>query len=809
MSTFWPFWKDLSYAGRVLRKAPGFTAVVLSVLAIGIGANGAIFSLLDAVLLRALPFQNPDELMSLWEQPPNHRHNRVSPLNFEDWREQNHSFSSMAAIAGGAKTLLTAGGNAERIPGQSVTTGFFDVLGVRPVVGRTFTSGDARLHSKVVVLSKGLWKRRFGSDPKLIGKTVILDSEPFTVVGIVPERFQIFWESELWTPFYPTRSPEQRQEHYLRVIGRLRKGLNADQAGSDMARVAANIARMSPATNKGWTVAMEPLRDSIVGDDLRTTSLVLCVAVGFVLLIAGANVANLLLVRGAGKAREIAVRVSLGATRSRILSQLLSESLLLAVIGGTAGAGFAYLIIRSAPAFLPAGTLPAGLSLSFNGRLVAYVSAVVLVIGVLCGLGPVWEAGRIAVADALRAAGRTHTGSAARIRSSLAASEVAISVTLAIGAGLLLRTLETIRNQDPGYHADRVLTMYVGLPLQRYPEPRDALRFYQSVEGELAALPGVRSVGLGTTLPLDGWDIGQGFRIVGETPRRASEEASANYQMVSAGYFKTLGIGLLSGRGFTEEDTSRSTPVCVINEELARRYFRGQRPIGRRLIVHAMDPAGPKPVMREIVGVIRQVKVQGLAERENALEIYVPITQNAWYSASIAVATAGRPLSFVAEVKRAIAKVDREQPVTQVRTMDEVSANSIAQPRFRAELLGSFALWALLLAAVGVFSVITFSVAQRTREFGVRMAVGAATADIVGMVIGDGLKIAAVGVGIGLAAAGLLTRLLASFLYGVTPTDAATFAAAPVLMSLVAIASGLIPALHASRTNPATVLRQE
>ncbi|HEY6309048.1 MAG TPA: ABC transporter permease [Candidatus Angelobacter sp.] len=803
------FWKNLTYAWRILRRSPGFTAAVVVVLAVGIGVNSAMFSLIDAVLLRALPFHHPEELVMLWEHPPGYAHNRVSPLNFVDWSEQNHAFSSLAAISGGSNTLLAANGTPERIPGQEVTTSFFDVLGVKPVAGRMFTADDARQQAKVVVISESMWRSRFGSDPTLIGKTLVLDDENYTVIGIAPAEFQIVYASSLWTPFYPRRSPEQRRMHYLLVIGRLRPEMNLAQARADMGTVANNIARIAPETNAGWTATVEPLRDALVGHDLRLTTLVLGGAVGFVLLIACANVANLLLARGAGRTREMAVRLSLGATRIRIVAQLLTESLSLAGMGGLGGVAIAWMIVRTAPSFLPHGTLPAGLLLRFDGRAVAIAAAIALTTGVLFGLAPAWQGSRVALFSALRASGLNLTGGTARFRAVLAAGEVAISMALIVGAGLLLRTLDSLNKQDPGFHADRVLTMYVSLPLKHYSKPESALRFYQAAQQEIAAIPGVRSVGWATSLPLDGWNIGQGFEITGHPARTEAEQPAAHYQMVSEDYFKTLGIEVLRGRGFTERDTAAATPVCVVNEEMVRQYFRDRDPIGATLTVQAMDPAGPKPVLREVVGVIRQVKVEGLGEHDNSLEIYVPLAQNAWFGAALSVAATGDPTSLTPAVRRAIAAVDKQQPITQVRTMQEVAAQSIAQPRFRAELLGSFALWSVLLAAFGVFSVLAFSVSQRAREFGIRMAVGASTGNILRLVVRGGLAITAAGIGAGLVASLLLARLLGSLLYEVKPIDPVTFVAAPALMVLVALAACVTPALRASRVNPVSVLRQE
>ena len=801
-------WQDFRYAARVLRRDPAFTAIAAIMLTIGIGANTAIFSLFDAVVLRPLPFQHSEALAKLWEHPPGFDHNSVAPLNFLDWSEQNTVFASMAAVSGGSRTLHTAAGGAERIPGQSVSLSFFDLLGIRPVAGRTFGAQDGREGANVVVLSERLWRNRFGADPKLVGSTVPLDGEPFTVIGIVPAHFQILYKSDLWTPFIPRRNPEQRRMHYLHVFGRLKPGVTFEQASAGMAPIAENIARIAPDTNKGWSITVEPLRQALVGQDLRITSLMLAAVAGFVLLMACANIANLLLARGVGRTREIAVRASLGGSPARILRQLLTESVLLSAIGGATGIGLARIILRAAPAWLPEDTLPVSMTLDFDARVAAFALIATLLTGLLFGMAPVWQASRMSLTDALRAAGRGSTRAGGAFRSALAIAEIAIAVMLVTGAGLLLRTVVALDRVDPGYHADRVLTMYATLPLARYKTPERALQFYRAAQREMASLPGVRSVGLGFSLPMDGWEIGQGFTVVGAPPVGEAEEPAAHYQMVNAKYFETLGIRLLRGRAFTEHDDAAATPVCIVNEELARRYLKGMQPIGAHIRVQAMDMGGPKPVVREVVGVVHQVKISGPAER-NELEIYVPITQNPWFGASIAVRTAGDPVALSPAVKAAIARVDKEQAVTRVRTMDEVAAQSTAQPRFRAQLVGSFGALALVLAAIGIFGVLAFSVSQRTREFGIRMALGAGSADVLQMVAGSGLRIVLIGIAIGLAGAAALTRSLAALLYGVKPADPVTFLATPLVLAVVALLACAAPALRASRVDPAVALRQE
>jgi putative ABC transport system permease protein len=510
--------------------------VAVTVLALGIGANSAIFSVVDAALLRPLPFRQPQELVVLWERPPGNglnRINRVSPLNFQDWHHQNRVFTAMAAVSGGSHTMPTRDG-AQLIAGQSVTREFFEVLGVQPVAGRMFQEEDERTKADVVVIGEKLWRTRFGGDPSIVGRSVPLDGKPFTVIGIAPARFQLFYEADLWTLYVVKRSPEQRRMHYLQVVGRLRPGVTAEQAGSAMDGIAAGIAAIAPQTNKGWGITIEPLRQTMVGSELRSTTLVLGGVVVFVLLMACANVANLMLARGAERAREMTVRISLGAGCATLARQLLAESLMLAAMGGAGGLALAWALLRFAGRVVPPGTIPVGVPLALDGRILAFTALITLGTGVLFGLAPLWQVARGSLAERMRSAGRTASAGNSRLLGGLAMAEVAIAVLVVTGAGLFLRTLDRLAAVDPGYHADRVLTAKVILPLARYGTVERALAFYQDAQRELESLPGVRSASFGGSLPLTGWDIGQGFRVVGYMDTGPSPAAAAHYQIVGA-----------------------------------------------------------------------------------------------------------------------------------------------------------------------------------------------------------------------------------------------------------------------------------
>jgi putative ABC transport system permease protein len=802
------FWRDLEYAARVLRLAPGFSSLAVAVLAIGIGASCAIFTLVDAALLRPLPFGHPDELVQVWEKAPGNDRNAVSPLNFLDWSEQNRVFASMAGISGSVHTMITDG-IPERIHGQTVTLRFFDVLGVPPEAGRTFTAGDAKPGNRMILIGDAMWRARFGANPKLVGSTIVLDGESWTVIGVMPANFEIWIPADFWTLFPIERRPELRAPHYLRVFARLKPGVAIDQARAAMNVIADNLARDYPGTNKGWGVTMLPLHDAIVRDNLRTTSLVLAGVVGLVLLMACANVANLLLVRGAGRSREIAVRAALGGSQGRILGQLLTESGLLAILGGAAGIALAWLVVGAAPKVLPAGTLPPGVRLVLDGRMVAFSALVTLSTGLLFGLVPAWQVARVSLTDALRAGGRTATGGTGAFRSALAASEIAIAVMLATGGGLLLRTLMSLNRVDTGIRAEHVLTAQLSLSSTRYKKAASTLPLYQAVEREVTALPGVLSAAFSTTLPTQGWDIGMSAELVDRPAADPSQRRGVHYQMVSPRYFETLGIPLIKGRAFTNQDNSSSAPVCIVNEEFVRQYMEGREPLGMRVRVSAMGDTGPVDVVREVVGVIRQVAVEGPQELKKSPEAYVPQAQNPWFWGILSVRAAGDPAAMTRAVKEAIARVDRGQAVGKIATMEELVAETVAEPRFRLQLVGAFAVVALVLAAVGIFGVVGFSVSQRMREFGIRSALGAQASDILRMVVVGGFRMTAAGVAAGLAAAAVMTRSLASLLFGVAPIDAASFLGAAAVLAVVSLIACAAPAVRAAKVDPAIALRQE
>jgi putative ABC transport system permease protein len=801
--------QDLRFGWRLLHRSPGFTTAAVAILALGIGATTAIFSLVDATMIRALPYRDPERIVMIWERTPRFPRSRVSPLNFLDWHDRSRSFDAMAAAAGGGASVVSDGsGRVDNVLTLSVTPEFFQVFGVVPIAGRLLVEDDARLGRNVAVVSERLWKTRFGADPGLVGRQLMTAAvqQPFTVVGIVPADFEAWTPADMWVLLGPiARRPDQRRSRFLPVMARLKPGVSIDAARSEMSAVAATIARENPETNANAGVTIEPLRQSIVGDDLRTTTIVLGGVVAFVLLLACANVANLLLARGVTRRREVAVRAALGGGRWRIVRQFLTETTLLASLGGIVGLTLAWAALRVAPSILPPGTVPVGVALRFDLRLALFAAIVTFTTAVVAGLAPTWRAARVTLTEAM-AGSRSSTDHNNVFRHVLTIVEVAAAVLLVVGAGLLVRTLVSLEHVDPGYRADRVLTMQIGLELPRYPTPESRMAFYQAIQDEVSRVPGVRTAALGFDVPFDGVGANTNFTVVGGAAESARRQV-AHYQMVSPPYFDTLGIPVLRGRAFTDRDSSTSTPVCIVNEEFARRYLSDRDPIGATITAQTLALA-PTVVTREVVGVIRQVKERPHAA-DNQLEIYVPLAQNSWFNATIVVRAAVPPATLVPQLRDAVARVRKDLGPTRIRTMEDVAEESTATPRFRARLVGAFAVLAMLLAAAGVFSVFTFTVQQRTREFSIRMALGARSADVLSQVLGDGARVIAIGLVIGIAASAALVQSMASLLFAVKPFDPIAFAGGSTLLALTALTACAIPAISASRSDPAATLRED
>jgi putative ABC transport system permease protein len=799
------FWQDLRYGARMLLKNHGFTLIAIITLALGIGANAAIFSVVNAVLLRPLPFQEPERLMMIRETKlPQFPEFSISPGNFLDWKRQNTVFERLVAFHGLSFNLIGIG-DPEELRGLRVTDGFFAMLGVQPQLGRDFLlEEDQSGRSNVVILSYGLWQRRFGGDPKIINQSITLSGQSYTVIGVMPATFSFGGETALWRPMgFSAQEAQNHGGHYLSVIGQLKPGATLEQARSELSAIAGRLAQQYPNTNTGWDVKLMPLQEFIVRG-IERALLVLLGAVAFVLLIACANVANLLLARGAGRQKEVAIRSALGARRARIVRQLLTESALLALAGGAAGLLLAKLgmslLLRLAPQNLPRIS-----DVSLDSRVLAFTAAVTLLTGVIFGLVPALQASKPNLSEMMKdAGGRGSTEGLRRqfIRSSLVVLEVASALLLLVGAGLLIRSFWRLQQVDPGFNPNNALTVSVALPTRKYPEANQQATFFQQLLEKVRTLPGVQAAGVTTNLPLAGSSF-FGFVIEGRPPLPPGAGQSTNHYAVSADYFKTMGIPLLRGRTFTEQEARNTTRVVVISESMAKRMFPDETPIGKR--IHITN--GPT-VFREIIGIVGDVKQDGL-DQDTTLQVYEPYTQQTYSSMALVVRTAGDPTNLTAAIRNQVLSIDKEQPISRIRTLEQLISSSIAQQKFSMVLLGVFAAVALVLAAVGIYGVLSYAAAQRTHEIGIRMALGARAGDVLKMVIGQGMRLAFLGLGLGLGAALALTQLMKRLLFGVGATDPMTYGVIAFLLTLVALFACWIPARRAAKVDPMIALRCE
>jgi putative ABC transport system permease protein len=803
---------DLKFAIRQLKASPAFTVVATLTLALGIGANSAIFALVDATLLRPLPYGDPDRLVSIWEKTATIQRSYGSPLNMLDWNARSRTFDKIAGFTPSVGGMVMAGadGNAETVSRQWVTSGIFDVMGVRPIAGRTFSAEDEASRANVVVMSEGFWRTRFNADPGVVGRELRLDGSLWTVVGIMPNGFQLIGQSSIWANRPLVNLPPRLRAFYgLHVVGRLKPGVSISAAEADLGAVADGLAREFPQTNKGRGVTLERMHDSIIGSDLRLTSMLFLGVVGFVLLICCANVANLLLARATVRMRELAVRSALGAGRRRIVRQLVTESIVLALMGAVLGMGIGAVILSVAPALVPEGLLPASVSLTFDMRVVAFSAAAALFVGLLFGVMPAWKATAFSTAEVIGSDTRTTTGRSGRLRALLVVGEVAMAVFLLSGAGLLLRTLLAVEAFDRGYRAGSVLSMLVDPLGSKYPTPEALQQFYDQVEAEIAAVPGVAGVAWASDRPLDFFDPGGvSFEIVGDPPLDDKDRPGTAYQVVSPGYFSTLDLPILAGRPFDRRDTRDGMPVCIVNEAFAR-TFRGRSPVGQRVALRPASSPDAKPVVREIVGVARQVKGRP-DETADFVQLYVPMAQDLSDDIFLVV----RPGSGAAEalapsVRAAISRVDREQLVSvrSVMTLEDIARAATARHRFRAVMVMAFAALALILAMVGVFGILAYSVQQSVRDFGVRRALGATTQDILRLVLLNALGVVGTGAAIGLVLAGMSGRLIEKMLFGVRPLDPTTFVLVTAVLGITAALSIVGPAWRAARIDPAVALR--
>jgi putative ABC transport system permease protein len=793
--------RDARFAVRQLTKSPGFAIVAILTMALGIGATSAMFSVINGVLLKPLPFPDAERLVRVNEVVPQYGRFSVAPASFLDWRAQNTSFERIVALSARDATLNAADGP-ERIPTAAVSWDFFDMLRTQPILGRTFKAEeDMPGKNDVVVLSHRMWQRRFGADQNIIGRTITLNGTPATIIGVMPASFAFPSNSEYWFPIGLNPANASRGGHFLAVIARLKPGVSAEQAGAEMKAIAERLAQQYPESSANESAEVVPLLDQIVGN-IRQPLLALLAAVGVVILIACANVANLLLVRASVREKEIAIRTALGAGRGRLVRQMLAESLILSLAGGALGVLLAYVIIKPIQT-LSAGSIPRVQSVSLDATVLLFAFGVSVVTGIIFGLAPAWQASRAGVAAVMKEGGRSSaTGGGGWARSALLVAEVALSLVLLVGAALLLRSFAHLTNVDPGFRADHVLAFRVSLPAVSYREPHKVIAFFDTLLARLEALPQVQSAGMIQTIPMRG-DYFLSFTIQGRPPQNPGEDLSANHRVISPHYFPALGIPLKRGRVFTEHDAEKAPMVAVVDESFVARHFPGEDPIGR-----GIDIGNGTDGFYEIVGVVGDVRYGGLDANLHPT-MYVPHRQDPFSSMWIVARTNGDPDHLVPVVRQTVREIDPGLPAYSPTSLAAVVSESMGERRFSMLLLAAFALVALFLAAVGIYGVVAYTVSQRTQEIGVRLAIGAERHDVLALVVGGGMKLALVGVAIGLAGALGLSRLIATMLFSVTPFDPVSYAATAAVLTAIAALACYVPARRAVKVDPIIAMRQE
>ncbi|HEU4768092.1 MAG TPA: ABC transporter permease [Pyrinomonadaceae bacterium] len=808
--------QDIRYGVRVLLKHKAFTSIAVITLGLGIGANTAIFSVVNELLLRPLPYRDAQEIVMLWEvSPEGRRQNTTSRANFRAWRAQSTSYDHIAAFSD-QRFTLTGDGEPEEVSGQLAIPDIFKVLGVDPILGRTLLPEDGEPQSPLVaVLSYGLWQRRYGGQASAIGQDIILNGVKFTIVGVMPRNFQFHIKrrsgtgrpAEVWVALpMPTGSTENERGRFLSVVGRLKDGITPEQAGAELRTIEARLSDEVPEFNKNYSAEVLPLREQFFGNVRRPLWLMLG-AVGFVLLIACANVANLLLSLATSREKEIALRAALGARRSRIIRQLLTESLLLALLGSVLGLGFAWLGIKALILISPRDLVNFQ-DIGLNFSVLLWTLGVSVLTGIIFGLAPALHISRLNLNDSLKEGGKADSGQATgsrRLRSVLVVSEIALAVVLLASAGLLIKSFIRLQQVDRGFHTDNVMTMVVRLPFARYPEDAQLVSFFNQALDRMRNLPGVRSAGMVNFLPLyGGLGSSTGFKIIGRPAPPLGQQPGTDVRVVDAGYFQALGIPLLRGRNFSDLELKEPKRVILINEALARKHFPNEDPIGQRLDVAMFE----KPTITEIIGVVGNVKYDSLID-ETPPAVYFPHPELAYPFMTLVLRTDGDPAAIAPAAQREIRALDPNQPVSDVRTMNQVMSEAVSRSRFNTLLLALFAGLATLLSAVGIFGVMNYSVALRTRELGLRLAIGAQPRQVLLLVLKQGLLLTVVGVALGLVAAFALTRLLSGLLFGVEAVDAPTFTAISLLLVFVSLLACYLPARRAMRIDPMMALRYE
>lgn len=801
--------QDIRYGARSLAKNPGFTFIAILALALGIGANTSLFTVVSAVLLRPLPFPEAERLVQIKavnvKAKTLNEFGGVAPADFLDWKQQQTSFERIAAYTGGT-TILTDGEQPEQIVTSRVSADFFATLGARPMLGRLFAPEEYRLNAaRVLLISHAVWQRRFGGDKNVVGKSITLADGAGIVVGVMPPEMREPWKVEAWQPF-PEDSSETklRSSRYFPVVGRLKSGVTREQAEAEMRTITARLAEAHPTTNANWSARVVDLKESLVGS-VRPALLVLLGAVLFVLLIACANVANLLLARSLRRQKEIAIRAALGASRWRVIRGLLIESVMLALAGGAAGLVLAWWGVDALKALIPESMrFPRLEEVGIDGRVLLFTMLVSVLTGIVFGLVPGWQVSKPDLQESLKENSRGATGNlrTQRTRALLVVSQIALTLLLLVGAGLLVRSFIALQRIDPGFDPENLVTFSINTPKNVRPMTEASANYFAQVSERIANVPGVAGVAMTSGAPLTIGDLAFPFAIEGATIS-TTDTPQAGYTAVTPNYFRVMNIPMRQGREFTDTDKKDAPRACIINETMARRYFPANDWAGKRIKVDYLDA----PTLFEIVGVAADSKRSTLNEKAD-VALYVPQAQQPWFSTALLVRTKADPDSATQNIKQAVWSLNPTQPLNITR-MDELLGNSVAEPRLYGTLLAVFSFTALALAAVGLYGVISYTVAQRTHEIGVRLALGARTTDILRLVIGQGMKLTFVGVLVGVASALALTRVASSLLYGVSANDPATFSLVALLLTFVAALACYIPARRATKINPTTALRYE
>ena len=808
--------QDIRMGFRMLIRDPWFAAVAVFTIALGIGATTVIFSAINSVLLRALPYEDPDKLVMVWATRESGSQTPVSVANMADWRKQNKVFEDIGGYAPQSYNLIGSG-EPERLQGALVSSGLLTALRIKPIHGRIFSEDEDKIGaSRVVIIGEKLWRRRFNADPQLVGRTVTLSADNYTVIGILPTSLDLLRvaaptgsaldDTELWTPLGGEKLPPSRAYNILRVIARLKTNISVQQAQAEMGIIASQLETQYPETNRGGGVRIMPLYDEVIGRS--SAALWLLFGAGtFVMLIACANVANLMLIRGFRRQKEIAIRAAMGAGSGRLIKQLLTESLILSLIGGSLGLFFASFGVRLVSSVSPRNIIRLD-QINLDTKVLVFTFGASLLTGLIFGLMPAFQMTRVNMNESLKEGGRSNTDTRQHVRSLLVSFEVALAIVLLIGAGLVIRSILGVLSVDPGFRTENILTMRVLLSQTNYPDSQRWLNFFNEVTQRVQALPGVRSVGLINNLPLSGTGVISGFLIEGRPTPITDEDYRTGYRVIRPTYFDTMGIKLKKGRQFTERDNQNSSRVAIISEAMAQRFWQGEDPIGKRVAIGREQIQGQETIWREVVGVVGNVRHWGLME-DGTPDTYVSDLQSPSPSMFLVVSSSSNQPNLISAIRKEILSIDKDQPVYSVRTIDELLLRSISQLRFYMTLLTIFASIALVMSVVGIYGVLAYSVNQRKREIGLRLALGAQRNDIIKMVLAQGMKLVLIGIVAGIAVAIPLTRLMSSLFFQVHSIDPLTYVGVSLFLALIALIASYIPARFATRVDPAITLRGE